>query len=52
MQPKKLKDRDKILEFLMKTDDSYNFKTVLPKIELTGEEKRRCRTGPSFAAIP
>ena len=48
----KLKDRDKILEFLMKTDDSYNFKTVLPKIELTGEEKKALSDGAKLRSDP
>ncbi|MBR2661538.1 MAG: hypothetical protein IKE15_09075 [Clostridia bacterium] len=38
---KKLEERDKIFAFLMKTNDSYSFKTLLPKIELTGEEKQK-----------
>ena len=38
---KKLKERDKIFAFLMKTNDGYDFKTVLPNIELTAEEKQK-----------
>ena len=38
---RKLKDRDKVFAFLMKTKDSYDFKTLLPKVELTEEEKQK-----------
>lgn len=38
---RKLTDRDKILSFLLQTEDSFNFKTVLPGIELTADEKQR-----------
>ena len=37
----RLKDRDKIMAFLMATDDDYDFQTVLKKIELTAEEKQK-----------
>ena len=37
----KLKDRDKIMAFLLATDDDYDFQTVLKKIELTAEEKQK-----------
>ena len=36
----------------MKTDDSYNFKTVLPKIELTGEEKKALSDGAKLRSDP
>lgn len=38
---KKLKTREKIFAFLMATEDDYDFRTVLKKIELTAEEKER-----------
>ena len=49
---KKLKDRDKIFDFLMKTDDSYDFKTILPKIELTEEEKQALSDGATLRNDP
>jgi len=42
---KKLKDRDKIFAFLMETDDSYDFRTILKGIELTEEDKQKLADG-------